>query len=493
VLLLDGYIRVSRIAGREGEGYISPDVQRESIERYAAELGGQIIAWFDDQDYSGGNTDRPGFQEILGRLESGETGGIIVMAIDRFSRSTADGSSIVREIVDRDQVFASCHERIDTRTDEGRYMLRSFLSNAELFLDQKRTQWRTAKGRAISRGAHIGPTPTGYLKVEPLPTKPTHISPLESAAAGGPTGPGLLTPRPVYGEAMTEIFKRGATGTYGPTDLARWMTAEAPREGGAPWTATEVKRWLGNRVYLGEVRSGTLVNSTAHKALTDPETFDRCRREPGERRRGAADVFLLSGLGIVRCAGCRYALSGERHGGRGGESPVYRCKRYGCPGPPVIVAARLEDHLAELAIAKQRGVVLAQADDGPDLIDVEAYDEAVEEVEAFVGDVAARRALGEALWQDGLYARITERDRLRPAREAALGRIEARNFARRPMGELDRHGLRDLLSGMVRHVFVRRGRGVPVAERVFVVWADDPRRFEIPGSHNRRTFEPIGW
>ena len=42
-LKLDGYIRVSRVLGREGEGYIAPKVQQEGIERYAAELGGEIL------------------------------------------------------------------------------------------------------------------------------------------------------------------------------------------------------------------------------------------------------------------------------------------------------------------------------------------------------------------------------------------------------------------------------------------------------------------
>lgn len=42
-LKLDGYIRVSRLLGREGEGYIAPKVQQEAIERYAANLGGEIV------------------------------------------------------------------------------------------------------------------------------------------------------------------------------------------------------------------------------------------------------------------------------------------------------------------------------------------------------------------------------------------------------------------------------------------------------------------
>ena len=45
-----GYIRVSRIGGRSGDGYISPDEQRNLISSYAKELGVFIPddAWGDD-------------------------------------------------------------------------------------------------------------------------------------------------------------------------------------------------------------------------------------------------------------------------------------------------------------------------------------------------------------------------------------------------------------------------------------------------------------
>jgi hypothetical protein len=33
---LDGYVRVSRVGGREGESFISPEVQRDRIAAYAA-------------------------------------------------------------------------------------------------------------------------------------------------------------------------------------------------------------------------------------------------------------------------------------------------------------------------------------------------------------------------------------------------------------------------------------------------------------------------
>jgi hypothetical protein len=48
-----------------------PAVRREAIEGYATDLGGKIIASHDDQDQSGGNVERPGFQNVLGRVRDG--------------------------------------------------------------------------------------------------------------------------------------------------------------------------------------------------------------------------------------------------------------------------------------------------------------------------------------------------------------------------------------------------------------------------------------
>jgi DNA invertase Pin-like site-specific DNA recombinase len=98
-LRLDGYVRVSRVGGREGEGYISPAVQREAIASYATELDGKIVAWHDDQDHTAGTIERPAFQHVLERLRSGESDGIVVMRVDpspapsRMGRRSSERSS----------------------------------------------------------------------------------------------------------------------------------------------------------------------------------------------------------------------------------------------------------------------------------------------------------------------------------------------------------------------------------------------------------------
>jgi DNA invertase Pin-like site-specific DNA recombinase len=486
VLRLDGYIRVSRIGGREGEGYISPDEQREAIAAYAAQLDGSIVAWHDDQDFSGGNTQRPGFQSMLDRLATRETDGMVVMAVDRFSRSTADGCTIVKEILERDQIFASCRERMDPRTPEGAYMLRSFLSNAELFLDQVTSRWASAKGQAIAKGKHTGPTPTGYLKVTSIPLKPRHISPVDAAARGGPTLPGVLIPSLIHGPAMTKLFEMGATRAYSDVALARWMTDEAPREGGAAWNPSEVRRWFANRTYLGEVRSGDLVNQNAHKPLTTEKIWQRCQRDPGEPRLMASPSLLK---GLIRCAGCRYALGG-------GAS--YRCNRAGrgCPETSSIDRARIEEYVIDAVIKRQHGLLLAQSEGDPRNAEaIERFDEAALEVEKFVGDIEARKLIGEAVWQEGLRIRAAERETRRLARDKAVAEEEAKQLALIPISDLDRHGLRDLLTSMVRHVFIRRADHMaPANERALIVWSNDLRQIDLPSRKlGVGPFEPITW
>jgi len=83
---MDGYIRVSRRLGREGPGDISPDVQREAIKRWAAYKDVEVDEWHVDEDWSGGTHERPGLERAIERATAGETGGIVLWKIDRFSR-----------------------------------------------------------------------------------------------------------------------------------------------------------------------------------------------------------------------------------------------------------------------------------------------------------------------------------------------------------------------------------------------------------------------
>lgn len=465
-MMLDGYIRISKIGGREGEGYISPTVQRESIAAYATELGGEIVAWEEDQDYTGGNMDRPGFQRTLDRLRTGKTDGVVVMDMSRFSRSSADGLAIVREIVDRGQVFASATEHMDPKTPTGAFMLRQFLSNAELFLDQAKAKWKDAKARAIKRGAPIGAVTFGYRRVKSPPTRPNHISPVDAAAlVGGEPASGTLVPDPVTGPIVTEMFQRAAKGES-LSDIAVWLCEVHPAENRRPWAAGEVRRWLTNRTYLGEVRYGDLSSVDAHLPLTDPETF--AAAAPGAARSKRPSVALPL-VGLLRCGNCHEVMVGNTYGGTRHDTPVYRCDSR-CGGGSVMVARRVHDYIFDVAQEAMAGYVLAAT--GTDYAELDAaVEDAEAELDAFVGNLSIRSAIGEAKWEEGVKLRADALDRVVGERNAALSADE---FATVDLSNPSDQDLTRFAFAAMDSVIVRRApRGAGADERLEIVWAGE--------------------
>jgi hypothetical protein len=57
-----GYIRVSQVGGRGGDSFISPELQRESIERVCARENLEVTDWVEEFDASGGDPTREGWQ-----------------------------------------------------------------------------------------------------------------------------------------------------------------------------------------------------------------------------------------------------------------------------------------------------------------------------------------------------------------------------------------------------------------------------------------------
>lgn len=72
------------ILGRTGE-VISRDHQKEMINRYAAENGIEVVAWFEDEAYSEDILSRPGVRQLLACDQ--DCDGILVERVWAFSRS----------------------------------------------------------------------------------------------------------------------------------------------------------------------------------------------------------------------------------------------------------------------------------------------------------------------------------------------------------------------------------------------------------------------
>src|SRR6266545_3019053 len=140
-----GYVRVSRIAGREGDTFISPTVQRERVEAFAKAGGHVVVDVVTDLDEPGSKYDRPGFQEVLERVEAGEADGVIVAAIDRFARSVPDAAVALRRLEAAGATLISVKDSLDTSTPIGKFARTMMLGLAELEVDRIRDNWDAAR------------------------------------------------------------------------------------------------------------------------------------------------------------------------------------------------------------------------------------------------------------------------------------------------------------------------------------------------------------
>jgi DNA invertase Pin-like site-specific DNA recombinase len=317
------------VGERAGENFISPSVQREQIERWADQRGALIGRLFEELDESGGRRDRPVLMEAIGRIERGESDGLVVAYLSRFGRSLTDGLDAIKRITDAGGTFVSVQESLDFSTDTGRLLLRLLLSIAEWELERSRTNWMIARERAVARGVYPQRRPFGYRR----------------------TRGGRLVVDPREGPLVTEAFRLRADGAS-IGEVRKFLIASGvpQAEGGTHWPHPVVRNVLKHRVHLGEVRLGAVVNETAHPPLVDRETWERAQasRERPPRRRGREPGLLR---GILRCAGCQRLLTmNTRDVGTSHEVRTYQCtnqdrRRAPCPAPSNISDSIIEPYI----------------------------------------------------------------------------------------------------------------------------------------------------
>src|SRR5262245_11440579 len=224
----DGYIRVSRRAGREGESFISPAVQRQKIADWAALHDVEVVQWWAEIDQSGARLERPMFQEALARCERGETGGIIVARLDRFARSAVDALESIRRLNEAGAWLVSVEDNFDGSTPMGRFAIGILTLIAELELERMKENWDVATRAAVGRGIHISSRPpTGYQRDET----------------------GRLVPSEPAASAVKEVFRRRALGASW-AELARYLEDEGvrPASGKPNWSKSGVAGIVKNPV-----------------------------------------------------------------------------------------------------------------------------------------------------------------------------------------------------------------------------------------------------
>ena len=153
------YSRKSRFTGK-GE---SVGNQVELCKAYIRTTMGDPYAEhavvYEDEGFSGGNLNRPGFQRMMQAARGHRFRAVVVYRLDRISRSIGDFSRLIEELGRLGIAFLSIRERFDTASPMGRAMMyiASVFSQLEREtiaerIRDKCTSWpKRAGGSAASR------------------------------------------------------------------------------------------------------------------------------------------------------------------------------------------------------------------------------------------------------------------------------------------------------------------------------------------------------
>ena len=393
-IAVDAYIRVSRVNGREGDSFLSPELQRDAIERLAKREGLRVIEWFEELDASGGDASRPLWNKAIGRVEKGKTEGLAVWNLSRFSRSLKDAMMTLERIEAAGGSLYSASEAYDN-SPTGRMTRQVLFAISEMERERAKDGFRAAVTSAIERGIHVSrKIPFGYLRGEDR----------------------RYYPDPETAPHLVALFERRAKGVSW-TELTRWSAAQ-----GFPMSREGLRSRLMNSTYLGWAHAGEIVNKAAHEPLVSKRLFDavQAMRRKSSRNGTWQARTLLNGL--VTCAGCGRKMSVFNSAykspvtGKLEKEPSYYCHGISadgeCPDRAFIRASSLDNYVEERVLRYLELLPARHRERGNDVsARLERAERelasAEDDLKEFAKDTKARRTLGAKRWNETLEEYVT--------------------------------------------------------------------------------------
>lgn len=320
------YLRLSNEEAAEGESS-SIKNQRMIIQDYCDRNEIFLARVFVDDGWSGGNFDRPAFQEMIALLEQGTANIVITKDLSRLGRDMREASYYAEQYFpERGIRYLTVADNFDTE-QENIMAPFQFAMNEVYLRDGSRKVKEVLKAKR-EKGLYCACAPYGYVK--------------------DPRNKNRLVPDEVTAPVVQRIFEAAARG-----DSSRKIALDLNDNGVIPplkykvlyqgnfsedgaarasdlWNYTTVKRILKNSVYLGHTLLGKTkkasvkskkklqvpkdqwaVTEDTHEPLISQELFDLAQFNLG---RGSFDYRQYDHVrrsifsGIAFCAKCGHAL-----------------------------------------------------------------------------------------------------------------------------------------------------------------------------------------
>jgi len=156
------YVRVStEEQAREG---VSLDAQEARIAAYALALGWEVSEVVRDAGASAKSLKRPGIDRIIAGVRAGEIDRVIILKLDRATRSTRDLATLLDLFAKHGAALVSVSEHLDTASAAGRLVVNMLGVVAQWEREAIAERTSLALSHKRSQGHAYGPTPFGYRR-----------------------------------------------------------------------------------------------------------------------------------------------------------------------------------------------------------------------------------------------------------------------------------------------------------------------------------------
>lgn len=427
-----GIVRVSQVAGREGESFISPTEQADRIRAVCRRESLELLEIHDELDVSGGAdlSGRHGLSRAVELVECGTAQVVVAAYFDRFFRNL----DVQRQVIERVERAGGQVLTVDvgavSHATAGQWLSATMLGAVSEYARRSAGERsREAVSRAVSRGV------LPYANVPPGLRK---------------RADGTLERDPVVAPLVAAAVQMRAEG-HTIREIRAFLA-----NNGISRSYHGVQALLASRVLLGEIHFGKLSNLHAHEPIVDRDIWRAAQRVCVPRGRRAKSDRLLARLGVLRCATCgsRMVVGSSHHG----RYPIYRCPPVGDCGRRMSISAVIAEAVVtdatRAAIAGREGRASVEADAREADVAAEqaqaALDAAILAFTGLEGEEAARVRLAQLL---------EERDRAASRAQRLRGKRAALTVTADDWDRLSAEARRALVGAVVERADVGPGRG----------------------------------
>ena len=217
------YLRVS--TEKQADAGVSLDAQRAKVTQYAELYDLDLVAIEVDAGASAKSLDRPGLTRALGMLDAGAADALIVMKLDRLTRSVADLGTLLADYFGaKGSALLSVSEQVDTRTSGGRLVLTVLTSVAQWEREAIGERTATAMQHKAAAGEFTGGrVPYGTQLAADGETLTDHAGEQVTIARARELAEGGLSLRKIAAQLVAEGHAARNGGAFAAVQVSRMV------------------------------------------------------------------------------------------------------------------------------------------------------------------------------------------------------------------------------------------------------------------------------